>query len=196
MAAINWIEAGLGLALCGTGLYLAAFRKANAGVRLQAGVFKLSVSNTGAFLLLLGAILMALARISAVSWKDIEIQLNQSRQNEAALAGRMTRQQGQADDAAGQLAAVAAAARLSGAPGYAVPDMAGLPLDRAVALIRSRGLDTLAVRWVGREQAAGEFGADTLALAPGSIIGQGVAPGVALPRRSRVLLTAVARPPG
>ncbi|MRR08935.1 hypothetical protein EG831_02360, partial [bacterium] len=109
MTAIHWIEAALGLLLCCGGLYLTVFRRGGAGVKLEAGVLKLAVSNAGAFLLLLGAALLLLARISAVAWKDIEIQLNEAGSRNAALAARADGLQRRLDDAAAQLAAVAAA---------------------------------------------------------------------------------------
>ncbi|MCU0608059.1 MAG: PASTA domain-containing protein [Candidatus Edwardsbacteria bacterium] len=186
MTAIHWIEAALGLLLCCGGLYLTVFRRGGAGVRLEAGVLKLAVSNAGAFLLLLGAALLLLARISAVAWKDVEIQLNEARADSAALAARADGLQRRLDDAAAQLAAVAAAGT-AGERGYRVPDVTGLPLDRAVALIRRNSLDTLAVRWVAPPDSV----PGAALPGPGSVVAQGVLPGVALPRRSRVLVTAV-----
>ncbi len=189
MTAIHWIEAALGLLLCCGGLYLTVFRRGGTGVKLEAGVLKLTVSNAGAFLLLLGAALLLLARISAVAWKDIEIQLNEAESRSAALAAREQNLQRRLDDAAAQLAAVAAAGT-AGERGYEVPDVTGLPLDRAVALIRRNSLDTLAVRWVAPPDSVP--GAPQPG--PGSVLAQGVMPGIALPRRSRVLVTAVRMP--
>lgn len=208
MGAINWVEAALGLTLCGFGLYLLAVRKAGAGVRLETGAVKLSVSNTGAFLLMLGVVLLILARISAVAWKDVEIRLNRAETDGRALAQQVAQCRQELADARAQAASLAAAADAGGPQRYAVPDLSGLPYDRAVALIRRHNLDTLGVRWLDLSQAAAALagrgyreigpgvmadGADTVRLSPGAVLWQAVPPGTRVPGRSRVWLTAVDR---
>jgi hypothetical protein len=206
MTAIHWIEAALGLLLCCGGLYLTVFRRGGAGVKLEAGALKLTISNAGAFLLLLGALLLLLARISAVAWKDLEIEFTREKARAdslAALSGNL------GDDLAaaeGQLKELGVALGRSGTARFAVPNTVGLPHDRAVALMRRSGLDTLGISWLTPARAVQALevqgyrivspgvlarGGDTLRLAPGEVVLQAVMPGARLPRDSRVQLAAV-----
>ena len=206
MQAVNWIETILGFILCGFGLYMLVARKPEQQLNLEAGGVKLTVTNAGALLLILGVVLLALSRISAVAWKDLEIQFTREKARAdslAALSGNL------GDDLAaaeGQLKELGVALGRSGTARFAVPNTVGLPHERAVALMRQSGLDTLGISWLTparavqalegqgyRELSPGVMakGGDTLRLAPGEIVLQAVMPGARLPKDSRVMLAAV-----
>jgi hypothetical protein len=206
MQAVNLIESILGLILCGFGLYVLLAKKPVQQVNLEAGGVKLTVNNAGALLLILGVILLALSRISAMVWKDFEIQFTEAKARADSLASRTHELDDDLASANGQLAELGVVLGRGGPARFAVPDMVGLPHDRAVALIRQSGLDTLGISWITparavqalegrgyRELSPGVMakGGDTLRLAPGEVVLQAVMPGARLPKDSRVLLAAV-----
>lgn len=206
MQAVNLIESILGLILCGFGLYLLVAKKPEQQVSLEAGGVKLTVNNAGALLLILGVILLALSRISAMVWKDFEIQFNQARTRADSLASRTHELEADLASANGQLAELGVVLGKGGPARFTVPDMVGLPHDQAVALIRRSGLDTLGISWLSparavqaleaqgfRELTPGVMakGGDTLRLSAGEVVLQAVMPGAKLPKDSRVLLAAV-----
>lgn len=208
MQAVNLIESILGLILCGFGLYLLLARKPAQQVYLEAGGVKLTVYNAGALLLILGVILMALSRISAVVWKDLEIQFTELKARADSLEARGQAAEADLKAANEQLAELGVSLGRGGNVRFPVPQVVGLPHEQAVALMRRNSLDTLGIRWLSRERAGRLLeiqgyqlmasgylskGRDTLKLEPGEVVLQAVMPGARLPKDSKVLLAAVER---
>ncbi len=208
MQAVNLIESILGLILCGFGLYVLLAKKPEQQVNLEAGGVKLTITNAGALLLILGVVLLVLSRISALAWKDLEIQFTGARARADSLAAVNRALDADLAAANGQLAELGVSLGRSGTARFAVPDMVGLPHDQAVALMRRNSLDVLDTRWLSparagqvleeqgyREVSPGVMakGEDTLRLAPGEVVLQAVMPGARLPKDSKVLLAAVER---